>query len=75
MLIQEHNPAINPSILSEEYMCDLCASKQDLIDLTCCPEGNGYYCQKCMSDGDVASYLKRVYKYTKEQIINFLNRV
>lgn len=62
-------------ILSAERKCDFCDIKKDVIDLTPCPEGNGFYCDGCIESGEVVSYLKRVYKYKPEQITKFLNSI
>ena len=62
-------------ILSEQRCCDLCNLKQDLIDLAPCPTGNGFYCEDCIKNGDVTSYLRREYKYDAIQINNFLKTI
>lgn len=62
-------------VLSSERCCDLCNIKKDLIDLAPCPTGNGYYCDGCIKNGDVESYLRRSYKYKDDQITKFLNSI
>jgi len=70
-----NNPIVNPSLLAEEASCDLCARKRDVIDMIPCPEKNGYYCPDCILEGDVSSYLTRMFKYDKRKITKFLNSI
>ena len=62
-------------ILSSERSCDLCAIKKDVIDLVPCPSGNGFYCEGCIKNGDVESYLKRKLGFNKSKITKFLNSI
>lgn len=71
----QNNQQLNPSLLSEERKCDLCAKPHDIIDMVPCPTGNGYYCQDCVKEGDVSSYLKRIFKYNKGTITKFINSI
>lgn len=71
-----HNdrPGIS-EILTTERCCDLCALKKDVIDLAPCPSGNGFYCEGCINNGDVESYLKRKLGFNKSKITKFLNSI
>lgn len=64
-----------PSMLAEQASCDLCGIKHDLIDMIVAPDKGGYYCQGCLDCGDVESYLCRCGDLTKEQIINYLDKI
>ncbi len=70
-----NNQAGISEILTSERSCDLCAIKKDVIDLAPCPTGNGFYCEDCVKNGDVESYLKRKTKISKYQITKFLNSI
>lgn len=65
----------NPSLISETRLCDLCGMKQDLIDMKPCLDGHGYYCQDCIDNGDVGSFLIRNSKADKKEILNYLNQI
>ena len=71
----QNNQPFQPSVLVEERCCDLCSKKHDVIDLIESPDKNGYFCKDCITDGDVSSYLSRIFKYKKGTITKFLNSI
>lgn len=73
--IPHNNQTGISEILTSERCCDLCSRKQDVIDMAPCPDGNGYYCEDCIKNGDAESYLKRKMGFTKTRITKFLNSI
>jgi hypothetical protein len=76
---QDANNYINwldkqPSALAESRRCDLCDREQDLIDMAYDKDCGSYYCEECVKDGDVASYLRRN-EYTEDMILKIVSQI